>query len=115
MEMTMSDFKHKEMEGSLFSNSYKERDSHPDMKGNIVFNGVNYSIAAWKNVTKSGGSYLKLKVSEPLESKKEGGPKPYHSVGDNFKPKSKHMSDYEKEQNAYHKAKYGDPEDDIPF
>ena len=46
--------------------------------------------------------YFKLKLSDDKPREK----KSYHSVGDNFKPKSKHMSEYEK-------AKYG--EDDIPF
>ena len=107
----MSEFQHKNLEGSLFVNSYKERDQHPDYTGKLVVEGKTYQVACWKNQTKNGGDYFKLKLSDDKPREK----KPYHSVGDNFKPKSKHMSDYEKEQNAYHKAKYGDPEDDIPF
>lgn len=111
----MADFKHKEMEGSLFENSYKERDSHPDMKGTIVFNNISYSVAAWKNTTKSGGKYLKLKVSEPLESKRQDDPKPYHSVGDNFAGKSKHMKNYEKAQKEAKDIETIFNDEDIPF
>ena len=107
----MSEFQHKNLEGSLFVNSYKERDQHPDYTGKLVVEGKTYQVACWKNQTKNGGDYFKLKLSDDKPREK----KPYHSGGDNFKPKSKHMSDYEREQNAYHKAKYGDPEDDIPF
>lgn len=107
----MSEFQHKNLEGSLFVNSYKERDQHPDYTGKLVVEGKTYQVACWKNQTKNGGDYFKLKLSDDKPREK----KSYHSVGDNFKPKSKHMSDYEREQNAYHKAKYGDPEDDIPF
>ena len=34
----MTEFKHKNMTGSLFENSYKERDNQPDMTGKLVIN-----------------------------------------------------------------------------
>ena len=101
----MTEFKHKNMTGSLFENSYKERDNQPDMTGKLVINDKTYQVAGWKNQTKNGGEYIKISVSDD-EPQRRPESKPYHSVGDNFKPKSKHMSEYEK-------AKYG--EDDIPF
>ena len=103
------------MTGSLWNNVYKERDSHPDMTGKLVIGEKTYSIGAWKNITKNGAEYIKISLSDENSrpSDKPREEKTYHSVGDNFRPKSKHMQDYEREQNAYHKAKQG--EDDIPF
>ena len=107
----MSDFKHKEKEGSLFQNSYKTKDSQPDYTGKLVFGGIEYDLAGWKNKTKDGDPYTKVKLSEPMPKKKPEG-KSYQSVGSNIP--SKHLS-------AYRKAKEGITEEeiikdeDIPF
>jgi hypothetical protein len=109
----MSDFKHKEMEGSLFENNYKERDSHPDYTGKIVFNDTNYSIAAWKNTTKSGGEYLKLKVSETEPKRHNTENKTYQSVGERIP--SKHMKEYEKAKKDINQIEKIFNDEDIPF
>ena len=57
-------FEHKEDNGSLFKNSYKEEGSNqPDMKGSINVGGVIMNIAAWEKLTKDGDTMLSLKVS----------------------------------------------------
>ena len=107
----MTDFKHKEKEGSLFQNAYKTKDLQPDYTGKLVFGGIEYDLAGWKNKTKDGDPYTKVKLSEPMPKKKPEG-KSYQSVGKSVP--SKHLS-------AYRKAKEGITEEeiikdeDIPF
>ena len=51
-----------ENSGALFKNDRKETDSHPDYKGSINVNGVEYWINAWLNESKSGQKYMGLKI-----------------------------------------------------
>jgi len=60
----MSDFKHKPDSGSLFRNDKKEKDSHPDYKGDGLINGKEVWISAWLNETKSGQKYFGMKFKE---------------------------------------------------
>lgn len=58
----------KELSGALFKNGRKEKDTHPDMTGSAMINGVEYWVSAWK---KDGnkGPYVSLafKVKEPRQ------------------------------------------------
>lgn len=76
--------------GSLFKNSYKERDTHPDYKGDLFVDQgllellkkehlnssglVRVAVSGWKSQTKDGQTYLSLKASEPYVPK--GAKKP---------------------------------------
>jgi len=66
----MSEFKHKEGNGSLFKNDRKEKDTHPDMRGTINIGGEIKSIAAW---TKEGkkGKFLSVKISDMQKVRKD--------------------------------------------
>ena len=48
--------------GVLFKNDRKEKDTHPNMKGSINVEGVEYWVSAW---TKEGsnGKYMSLSVT----------------------------------------------------
>jgi len=59
------------MKGVLFKNDKKESDQHPDLKGSMEVNGVEYWLAAWANKTKEGDKYLKLSISPKDEQKAE--------------------------------------------
>ncbi len=55
----------KENRGALFNNSYKEDgDKRPDLIGELNVEGRGYRIAAWRNTSKKGLSYLSLSVEE---------------------------------------------------
>lgn len=59
----MSGYQHREGFGSLFPNK-KERDNHPDMKGDAMFNGVIVEVAGWKKTTGNGKEYISIKIGE---------------------------------------------------
>jgi len=55
--------------GILSRNERKEKDSHPDMKGTINIDGVDYWLSGWTKTKKDGsGKFLSLSV-EPKEQK----------------------------------------------
>ncbi len=72
-------FETKELEGALFPNKDRTSDKAPHFKGDQKVEGVMWKIAAWKNTSKAGEKYLKLKIEAP----REGGFKPA-----NEKPKA---------------------------
>tara|TARA_R100000388_G_scaffold75482_1_gene54769 strand:+ start:265 stop:600 length:336 start_codon:yes stop_codon:yes gene_type:complete len=111
----MTEFKHKEKEGSLFENAYKTKENQPDFKGKLMFGGIEYDLAGWKNKTKNGDPYTKVKISEPLPSK-SAEEKSYKSVGDSLRerPVSKHMNDYVKAKQGVDDRGIAKDED-IPF
>ena len=48
--------------GVLFKNDRKEKDSHPDYRGNIEVDGKEYYIKGWKKESKKGTAFLSLAV-----------------------------------------------------
>jgi uncharacterized protein (DUF736 family) len=59
-----------DMTGVLFRNDKGDNEKRPDMKGNVVVNGVKYELAAWKRTPKAGGdTFLSLKLGEYRERK----------------------------------------------
>jgi len=60
--------------GIISRNERKEKDSHPDMKGTINIDGVDYWLSGWTKTKKDGsGKFLSLSV-EPKEQKMAGKP-----------------------------------------
>lgn len=52
--------------GVLFTNNNKTEDKHPNYKGKININGVDYDLAGWVKEGKNG-QFLSLKVSAPFK------------------------------------------------
>jgi len=52
--------------GALFVNDRKKKETHPDMKGSVTINGVEYWLSAWshKKASVTGGKYLSLAFTE---------------------------------------------------
>ena len=58
----------KDGSGSLFKNTRKEKDSHPDYRGDLMIGGQLYEVAAWVKEGKSGKFFslsAKPKQAEP--------------------------------------------------
>jgi hypothetical protein len=50
----MSTYKHKEGRGSLFKNTYKEKDTQPDLRGTMTdLSGKEFEISAWEGQTQA--------------------------------------------------------------
>ena len=54
----MSDYQNKDMNGSVFKNTYKKLEKQPDYTGNAKIDGVDYKIAMWIKVKKDGNKYF---------------------------------------------------------
>ena len=69
-----------ELKGVLFPNT-KTHEKQPDLRGSVKVNGVEYDVAGWKRVAKSGIPYVSLALQ-----KKEDRPKakaPTHTPKEN--------------------------------
>ncbi len=64
-------YEQKPGQGSLFQNTAKEKDSHPDYRGDANIDGVTYEIAGWRKVAKSGKPYLSLSLKVKQERQQE--------------------------------------------
>ena len=69
----MAEYQMKDMTGSLFVNDKGDNDKRPDMRGDVMINGVKFSISAWNNESKAGKKYLGVKVCEWQEKPASNG------------------------------------------
>jgi hypothetical protein len=79
----------KEGSGSLFKNSRKVSESHPDYTGSIMLNGKEHWLSAWvKEGTKGKFFSVSLgKVKEPIGFKAAGSDElPRHTLEDSDLP-----------------------------
>lgn len=53
--------------GTLFKNDRKEKDNHPDYKGQINVDGTEYWLSSWIKVSKTGTKFMSLSV-QPKDS-----------------------------------------------
>jgi uncharacterized protein (DUF736 family) len=58
----------KENAGVLFNNNFSKSERSPDLTGELKINGIIYKIAGWNNNSKSGKSYISLKISEKQDN-----------------------------------------------
>ena len=66
-------YEHREGSGSLFPNTYKEKDTQPDYKGDIMLNGELMSIAGWSKPGKNG-EFISVKISPKIAVKASDSP-----------------------------------------
>ncbi len=69
-------FELKDGNGALFKNSYKEdeSDNKPNYTGTVKVRGTEYALAGWERVSKSGVTYISVKVSDKNEKKRDDLP-----------------------------------------
>lgn len=53
-------YQQKDMTGSLFRNTRKGKDTHPDATGSCLIDGVAYWVNAWTKQDKNGNRYQSL-------------------------------------------------------
>ena len=78
--------------GMLKRNPAKETEDHPDYKGSINANGVEYWVSAWINIAKEGSKipgqkFLKIKLTPkdaPPQSKKPAAAPSHDDLDDDF-------------------------------
>ena len=59
-----------DMAGSLFKNDRKSKDTHPDLTGNAMINGVEYYLSAWRKAGTKGDFYsLSVRPKESAAAK----------------------------------------------
>jgi len=62
--------------GALFRNDRKESERHPDMRGSVDIEGVQYWISGWSKQSAKAGKYLSLaftKKDDQPAGKRGGG------------------------------------------
>ena len=62
----------KEGQGTLFVNSRKETEKHPDRTGAVLIDGKKRRIAGWIRTSKKGQQYMSLQVSDFQEQSGDG-------------------------------------------
>lgn len=67
-------YEHREGQGSLFKNK-KEKETHPDYRGDAMVNGALVEIAAWIKEGKNGGKFMSLSI-KPKEEREAREDKP---------------------------------------
>ena len=70
----MPKFQQKDGQGSLFKNERKEKDTHPDYRGDCLINGQAMWISAWIKKGKNG-SFMSLafKPKEDNQGRRQAG------------------------------------------
>jgi len=69
--------------GVLFQNYKKESDKHPDYKGELNVDGVEFQIAGWKKTSKNGNTFLSISINkkgeygEQSQERHDDGPAPF--------------------------------------
>jgi len=72
LKKTKMAYELKELQGSLFKNSKKTTELHPDYTGKLKVNGVELMLSAWVAKTKAGETYLNIKAKEAMPSVNTG-------------------------------------------
>ena len=62
-------YQRKPGDGSLFKNGYKQKETHPDWRGDFLgLDGQEYEIAGWTKSTRNGDTWYSLKI-QPKRAK----------------------------------------------
>lgn len=97
-------YEKKDNSGALFKNDKKDKDTHPDYRGDIKIDGVEYWLSAWikptKNVTKFMSLSAQVKDGQFSNGVSKANHAPQKPLGNT---------------GATQGSGFSDMEDDIPF
>lgn len=69
-------YEQKNLSGVLFVNNDKQKESHPDYKGNATINGVEYWLSGWKKQSRDGSKkFLSLAFKPKMAQEHRGAPR----------------------------------------
>jgi uncharacterized protein (DUF736 family) len=60
--------------GALFANADRKTDKHPNARGTLNVDGVEYWISAWTKVSKKGEKYQSLSVTPKEQQQGKAAP-----------------------------------------
>lgn len=72
----MSNYETKERSFTAFTNKFKKSDNHPDYRGTVKLDGVEYEIAIWQKQTRAGDMYFSGKIDDKPKVSREQVNKP---------------------------------------
>lgn len=67
----MSGYEMKDMSGTLFRETEKKKENHPDFTGKVLVRGESLRIAGWLKQSKAGSTYISLALSEPRQQQEQ--------------------------------------------
>lgn len=65
----MSKYEQRDNSGSLFKNEKKEKDTHPDYRGECLIDGVAMYMDAWLKTAESGRKWMSFSFKPKQEPK----------------------------------------------
>jgi len=84
-------YEQRDNSGSLFKNTYKQRDNQPDYTGNGMIDGVEYRISSWVKEGQKGKFFsLSFTPKEEMGERAEAPAKTPPQKGTMTKASSKH-------------------------
>lgn len=76
----MAEYQNKPLTTNIFKNNKKEKDTHPDFKGQQleVPGAGTFDVALWERKDRNGNTFFGLKLSEPFvpNQQQQGTPAP---------------------------------------
>ncbi len=94
----MSKYEQRDNTGSLFKNEKKEKDTHPDYRGECLIDGVAYYMDTWMKTADSGRKWMSFSF-KPKQA--QPAPPPQRQKDEAYR--------------ARQPAKADDFSDDVPF
>ena len=104
-------FEPKDMSGTLFENDRKEKDSHPDLTGKVLVNGVAYWLSGWNKTAANGKPFVSLAL-KPVEAPKVAKAPEHKPVP---RPQPKPQPPAPTQNRPVSGTGFDDMNDDIPF
>ena len=73
-------YQQRDNSGQLFKNGKKEKDTHPDYRGEALIDGVAYYMDAWLKTAESGRRWMSFsfKPKQAPQQQSPAAPKPTH-------------------------------------